>query len=152
MRWSQIGAFSKIFSELAAGDGIPDQLQIVAMHLKAYRSQPAKKRDVPHRIGQTKGGLNSKLHAVCDEAGLPIVILLSEGQMSDHKGARLAVESLPNGKHLLADRRYDSYWFQEKLLNKGITPCIPPSRSRNMNTTTHPINSATKLRTCLENS
>src|SRR3712207_8471462 len=41
------------------------------------------------RIGRMKGGLNSKLHAVCDSAGKPIILLLSEGQMSDHKGARL---------------------------------------------------------------
>lgn len=35
------------------------------------------------RIGQTKGGLNSKLHTVCDGDGRPIIMLLSEGQMSD---------------------------------------------------------------------
>jgi len=57
-------------------------------------------------------------------------MLLSEGQMSDHKGARLVVESLPNSKHLLADRGYDSDWFREKLISKGITPCIPPRRNR----------------------
>ena len=33
--------------------------------------------------------MNSKLHTVCDGEGRPIVMLLSEGQMSDHKGARL---------------------------------------------------------------
>jgi transposase len=35
--------------------------------------------------------LNSKLHAVCDAEGRPLVLLLSEGQMSDHKGAGLIV-------------------------------------------------------------
>ena len=28
---------------------------------------------VPRRIGRTKGGLNSKLHAVCDGKGRPII-------------------------------------------------------------------------------
>jgi len=41
-------------------------------------------RAVPRRIGRTKGGLNSKLHAVCDGQGRPLVMLLSEGQMSDY--------------------------------------------------------------------
>jgi hypothetical protein len=43
----------------------------------------------PRCIGRTKGGLNSKLHAVCDGTGRPIILLLTEGQMSDHKGASL---------------------------------------------------------------
>jgi hypothetical protein len=35
---------------------------------------------VPRRIGRTKGGLNSKLHAACDGEGRPVVLLLSEGR------------------------------------------------------------------------
>ena len=49
-------------------------------------------------IGRTKGGLNSKLHAVCDGLGRPIIMLLTEGQMSDHKGAFLLLSALPNAK------------------------------------------------------
>ena len=33
--------------------------------------------------------MNSKLHAVCDGHGRPLIMLLSEGQMSDYKGAAL---------------------------------------------------------------
>ena len=33
--------------------------------------------------------MNSKLHAVCDGEGRPLVMLLSEGRMSDYKGAAL---------------------------------------------------------------
>ncbi|RCS20940.1 transposase, partial [Phyllobacterium salinisoli] len=40
-------------------------------------------------------GLNSKLHTVCDGDGRPIILLLPEGQMSDHKGARLVLDALP---------------------------------------------------------
>ena len=36
-----------------------------------HRGQPAQKGAVPRRIGRTKGGLNSKLHAVCDGQGRP---------------------------------------------------------------------------------
>ena len=34
----------------------------------------------PRQIGRTRGGLNSKLHAVCD--GKPVVLLLTAGQVS----------------------------------------------------------------------
>src|SRR3546814_14763882 len=55
-------------------------------------SQPAQKGAVPRRIGRTKGGLNSKLHAVCEGKGRPLVMLLSEGQMSDYKGTAMMLE------------------------------------------------------------
>lgn len=40
-------------------------------------------------MGRTKGGLNSKRHAVCDGKGRPLVMQLSAGQMSDYKGAAM---------------------------------------------------------------
>lgn len=100
---------------------------IDATHLKAHRTAASllKKGDVPRRIGRTKGGLNSKLHTVCDGEGRPIILLLSEGQMSDHKGARLVLDALPPAYHLIADRGYDSAWFREELEARDIEPRIP---------------------------
>lgn len=57
-------------------------------------------------------------------------MLLSEGQMSDHKGASLVLNALPAAKTLIADRGYDSKSFREALQAKGIEPCIPSTRSR----------------------
>ena len=57
-------------------------------------------------------------------------MVLSEGQMSDHKGARLVLDALPPARCLIADRGYDSAWVREALAARGITPCIPSSRSR----------------------
>jgi hypothetical protein len=37
-------------------------------------------------------------------------MLLSEGQMSDHKGARFMLDALPPASALIADRGYDSNW------------------------------------------
>ena len=48
--------------------------------------------------------MNSKLHAVCDGNGRPLVMLLSEGQMSDYKGAALMLPAMPKAKQLLADK------------------------------------------------
>ena len=92
--------------------------------------QPFKKGDVPRDIGRTKGGLNSKLHAVCDGFGKPVLMYLTAGQVSDYKGARKLLDDFPAAKHLLADRGYDADWFRDGLLEKGITPCIPPKKNR----------------------
>lgn len=57
-------------------------------------------------------------------------MLLTEGQMSDHKGASFVLDALPPAKVLIADRGYDSTRFREALAAKGIAPRIPSSRSR----------------------
>ncbi|PAY07353.1 IS5/IS1182 family transposase [Bradyrhizobium sp. UFLA03-84] len=93
--------------------------------------EPPKKGVLSRCIGRTKGGLNSKLHVVCNDIGKPpLVMLLSEGQMSDHKGARLMLEALPPASALIADRGYDSNWFRAALKAKGMDACIPPTRNR----------------------
>ena len=57
-------------------------------------------------------------------------MLLSEGQMSDYKGAALMMEALPPAKDMLADRGYDADWFRNALTARGITPCIPSRTNR----------------------
>ena len=58
------------------------------------------------------------------------MLLLTAGQMNDHKGARLLLPVLPPAQELLADRGYDSSKFRAALQAKGIAPRIPSSRSR----------------------
>ena len=57
-------------------------------------------------------------------------MLLTEGQMNDHKGARLMLEALPKAKTLIADTGYDSDWFRAALNARGTEPCIKPTKSR----------------------
>ena len=53
-------------------------------------------------------------------------MMLTEGQMSDHKGAVLLFDALPNAKEQLGNKGYDSDRFRAALTARGITPCIPP--------------------------
>jgi transposase len=60
------------------------------------------------------------------------VLLLTEGQASDHRGAALMRPRFPVGaRELIADRGYDSVRFRNTLTARGIVPCIPSTRSRN---------------------
>ena len=74
--------------------------------------------------------MNSKLHAVCDGHGRPLILLLSEGQMSDYKGAALMLPALPKAKELLGDKGYDANWFRKALTEMGIAACIPSKANR----------------------
>ena len=98
--------------------------------------------------------MDSKLHAVCDGKVRPLIMLLSEGQMSDYKGAALMIDACPKAKALLADRGYDADWFRHAPAERGITACIPskttakcPSRTTRPSTA-----SVTRSRTCSANS
>src|SRR6201994_161605 len=105
---------------------------IDATYLKAHRTACSlrKKGGASRCIGRTKGGLNSKLHAVCNAQGKPIILLLTEGQMSDHTGARLLLEKLPSGSILIGDRGSDNDDFRTALNARGIKVCIPPAKNR----------------------
>jgi putative transposase len=74
--------------------------------------------------------LNSKLHAVCDGEGKPLILLLTEGQVSDYRGAACVLAALPDAGVLIADKGYDSDWFREALAHIEIQPCIPGRANR----------------------
>ena len=57
-------------------------------------------------------------------------MLLSEGQMSDYKGAALMLGALPQAKAMLGDRGYDADWFRRALAERGIAACIPSKSNR----------------------
>ena len=81
-------------------------------------------------IGLTKGGHNTKLHAVSDALGRPIRLFMTAGQRSDYTGARALLSDLPAASHMLADRGYDADWFRNALDEMGISPCIPSRKNR----------------------
>ena len=77
-------------------------------------------------------------------------MVLSEGQMSDFKGAALMLPAMPRANELLADKGYDADWFREALANHKIAACIPSKSNRKAPIPTTPsfTNSATESRTC----
>jgi transposase len=57
-------------------------------------------------------------------------MLLSEGQMSDYRGAALMLDALPRARTLIGDRGYDADWFRQALAARGTEPCIPSKTNR----------------------
>ena len=80
-------------------------------------------------MGRTKGGMNTKIHAMVDEAGQPVRLLLSAGNDADISHAQTLAEEIP-GTLLVADKGYDSVPFRHWLLERGMTPCIPSRSNR----------------------
>lgn len=75
--------------------------------------------------------MNSKLHAIVDGVGRPVIMCLTEGQTSDHIGAKILYPAMPDGASvLIGDKGYDSDEYRAALKVKSITPCIPPRSNR----------------------
>ncbi|WP_299730664.1 IS5 family transposase [uncultured Tateyamaria sp.] len=132
-RWSRMGVFATITTELAAQAQETEIVMIDATHTKAHRTASSlggSKGGRGRLIGRTKGGLNSKLHVLADAKGRPIRMFLSAGQTSDYIGARALLSSIPRAGSLLADRGYDADCFRNALIEMGISPCIPSRISR----------------------
>ncbi|MCU9850108.1 IS5 family transposase [Defluviimonas sp. WL0024] len=132
-RWGDMGVFARMMEGLASEGAEQTTIMIDATYLKAHRtasSLRAKKGDGGRLIGRTKGGLNTKLHAVTDAKGRPLRFFMTTGQVSDYTGAAALLGSLPAAEWLIADRGYDADWFRDALKDKGISPCIPGRKSR----------------------
>ncbi|MCP4046852.1 MAG: hypothetical protein GY732_12795 [Gammaproteobacteria bacterium] len=55
---------------------------------------------------------------------------LTEGQLSDHIGAKLIYPAIPNAKVLIDDKGHDSDEFQDALNARKIKACILPRSNR----------------------
>lgn len=58
------------------------------------------------------------------------MLALTEGQVSDFKGADLVLDDLPKAEVLIGDKGYDSDKLREALRERGIEPCIPGRSNR----------------------
>ena len=79
-------------------------------------------------IGRSKGGPNTKIHAVTDSKGRPCVIFLTAGNVHDCKVAKPCLDALPPSAEVLADKGYDSKDLRAWLASRG-TQAVIPSRS-----------------------
>ncbi len=81
-------------------------------------------------IGRTKGGRNTKVHALSDEHCRPLAFYLTPGQTADIKGAVMLAAHLPRTRYLLADKAYDADHWRACLLRQKIQPVIPNKVNR----------------------
>jgi transposase len=81
-------------------------------------------------IGKTRGGRNTKLHAVCDDKGRPHVLQITPGNFNDMRVAKTCIEAIPPSAELVADKGYDSNDLRAWLAERGTTAVIPSKRNR----------------------
>ena len=81
-------------------------------------------------MGRTKGGLNTKIHAVVNARSQPIVIALSSGNEADISLAAELTDCLLQDFTLIGDKAYDSSSLRQTAAAKGVKTCIPGRTNR----------------------
>jgi transposase len=81
-------------------------------------------------MGRSRGGLTTKIHALVDANGLPVVLKLTEGQAHDGRSAQDMMGTLGKGQILMADRAYDSDALRKDIANRGVWANIRPMPNR----------------------
>ena len=80
-------------------------------------------------IGKSRGGANTKIHALVDGNGRMLRLIGTSGNRHDLVGAFGLVDGFSDAT-ILADKAYDSDEFREFLNECGLKACIPPKSNR----------------------
>ncbi|MCW2368387.1 transposase [Sphingobium sp. B11D3D] len=81
-------------------------------------------------IGISRGGRNSKLHALTDGEGPPLRFLLTGGQVADCRAADVLLDDPAPRTIVLADKAYDSNAIRDLIERQGAVPNIPSKANR----------------------
>jgi transposase len=109
-------------------DGHPDD------RFHAYQGAPLgfgrKRGEQKQAIGRSRGGRNTKIHAIADAKGRLLSLLLTGGEAHDCPAAKRLIRRSKAAKKLLGDKAYDSAELRQWLEDRGTRPVIPNKSNR----------------------
>jgi len=92
--------------------------------------QRAERGEQKQAVGRSRGGRNTKIHALADVKGRLIAILLTGGEAHDCPVADRLICRVKPSKHIVGDKAYDSAELRCELHERGSTPVIPNKSNR----------------------
>ena len=128
-KWRDEGIWENIFSKLCE-DADTENLSIDSTCVKVHESSNGGEKTGNKAVGRTKGGLNTKLHAIVDGLGNPVAFLLSPGNDNDSTHA-IELMSMTDitGSNLLGDKAYGAKDILAYIREHGAVVVIPPKSS-----------------------
>ena len=125
-KWRDEGIWEKIFTALSQ-DADMENLSIDSTCVKVHESSNGGEKTENKAVGRTKGGLNTKVHAIVDGLGNPVAFLLSPGNDNDSTHAiELMNKTDIAGSNLLGDKAYGTKEVLAYISEHGATVVIPP--------------------------
>jgi transposase len=128
-RWCKTGLWEELLAQL--GHEVAGTLRFLdSTHVKVHcdGANPAGGQE-GQAMGRTKGGLNTKIHAVVDNKARAVAVALGAGNEADITVAPEMMEDVACGC-VVADKAYDSNAFRATITAKGSKTCIPPRATR----------------------
>jgi transposase len=89
-----------------------------------------KRGEQKQAVGRSRGGRNTKIHALADAKGRLIAILLTGGQAHDCPVAQRLIDRVEPAERMLGDKAYDSNELRDELDKRGTKSVIPNRTSR----------------------
>jgi len=89
-----------------------------------------KRGEQKQAIGRSRGGRNTKIHALADAKGRLLSLLLSGGQAHDCPPAQRLIRRTRPARKLLGDAAYDSAELRQWLQKRGTSPVVPNRSNR----------------------
>jgi transposase len=116
----------------ACGAGTVDRDPDDRFH--SYQGAPLgfrrKREEQKQAIGRSRGGRNTKIHAIADAKGRLLSILLTGGEAHDCPVAGRLIRRSRAAQKLLGDKAYDSADLRQWLEDRGTEPVIPNKSNR----------------------
>jgi transposase len=122
-RWCRNGLLERVLASFAA-EADNEWNMIDSTINKAHQHSAGCRRGAVAAIGRSRGGLTSKVHAVCDAHGNPIRTSVSEGQCNDAVAAPELLRQ-STAEVVIGDKGYDSVALRDQIVAAGAEPVIP---------------------------
>jgi transposase len=100
-------------------------------HVKAHRAASGGQGGEHNQaVGRSRGGRNTKIHAIANAKGRLVTFVLTGGEAHDCPIAAELIEATDPAEILLADKGYDSAELRQQLKDQGTKPIIPNRSNR----------------------
>ena len=149
LRWSKKGVFMKMLQAVAELKNEDNFAIMDATHVKVHQDAcyyPLDDKD--QCFGKTKGGRNTKIHALTNAKGQALNLILTEGNRHDVTVAIDLLEYAQN-RIVLADKGYDSDALREEIYESNGIALIPGKSNRKVQP--FYIKSVARIRHVVEN-
>lgn len=130
-RWSEKRVFETIFETLSS-DSDWEWVFIDGSVVKAHQHATGAQKGAETAIGKSVAGNSSKISLAVDSMGLPIKLVITEGQVHDSKVAPELLSMVLGAEIVIADKGYDSEAIRKNIEEMGAAQVIP--RKSNSNT------------------
>lgn len=134
-RWCLSGVWDILLQALADSGGDADALQMIdSTMVRAHRCAAGAEGGAQFQaLGRSRGGFTTKVHLRCNAIGLPVGVVLSEGEAHDVTAYHELMEQRDSDPGvMLADKGYDSDAIRQDLRDRATAPEIPTRRNRKL--------------------